>query len=139
MYIYYYKNDTVLDKMPQGMCFFKGKVAYLSDVKDQESNFGIVEQDVTEQELENLAFLYYDADKNSLYVDEQSRQEYEKDKLREARKQELLAFDRYKTNVLLGIDEDVKVSDEIVLWYRKVLDLDIDAIYNPPARIQYYL
>ena len=58
--------------------------------------------------------------------------------LRSHRDSLFAAFDIYKTNVFYGIEND---SDRqlIIEWYQRVLDLDEDAINNPPQKIARYL
>lgn len=56
--------------------------------------------------------------------------------LRLKRKDLLAAFDKWEKAVLRGReDEDAK----IMLWYRKLLDLDVNAFVSIPERIEYYL
>ena len=55
------------------------------------------------------------------------------------RKLILKAFDIYKTNVIYGIEtETEQEKQEILTWYNLVLDLNEQAIFNPPIKIQYY-
>ncbi len=66
------------------------------------------------------------------------------EKLRNKREPLLEAYDRYKVNVLYGIEKidtlkeqtDKKLIDD---WYRKILDLNEEAINNLPEKIKYYL
>ncbi len=70
--------------------------------------------------------------------------ENKKTELRNKRKPLLDAYDRYKVNILYGIEKvdtlkeqtDKELIDD---WYRKILDLNEGAINNPPERIKYYL
>lgn len=63
-----------------------------------------------------------------------------KDNLRAKREPILVAFDKYKTNVIYGIEEENTEEKIAVLeWYKKALNLDEDAIENVPDKIKYYL
>lgn len=59
--------------------------------------------------------------------------------LRSKREGLLTAFDKYKSNVLIGIEKDIEMSEEVLNWYKAILDLDEESINNPPERIQYYM
>lgn len=59
--------------------------------------------------------------------------------LRTKREGLLTAFDKYKSNILIGIEKDIAMSEEVLNWYQAILDLNEDAINNPPERIKYYL
>lgn len=50
----------------------------------------------------------------------------------------LRAFDVYKSNVAYGIEPDTH-HDTIIQWYKDILDLNEDAINNPPDDIKKYL
>ena len=64
----------------------------------------------------------------------------EKEVLRRKRKPLLEAFDIYKSNVEYGVLEETEAEHlNILAWYRLALDLDKDAIGNPPAEIEKYL
>lgn len=66
--------------------------------------------------------------------------DYEQRELREKRKNLLLAFDKYKTNVQYGIEEESVIQhNKIMEWYHDLLDLKSEAFNNVPAKIQYYL
>lgn len=70
--------------------------------------------------------------------------EIELNKLRFKREPLLRAFDAYKINVLYGIEKTTTLSEQTTKqliddWYTKLLDLNEDAIDNPPERIKYYL
>ena len=60
--------------------------------------------------------------------------------LRKQRERLLKAFDIYKTNVKYGIEQESEEQHtEIVVWYQKCLDLDYEAINNPPVEVVRYL
>lgn len=61
------------------------------------------------------------------------------DELRSMRQNLLTAFDKYKANVLVGIEKDSALSKEVLNWYQAILDLDEEAINKPPERIKYYM
>lgn len=56
--------------------------------------------------------------------------------LRAKREPLLTAFDKWEKAVLRGRELD---DIEIMVWFRKLLDLSEDAINNVPERIKYYL
>lgn len=61
-------------------------------------------------------------------------------KLRAKRKSLLIAYDKYKSNVLYGaITEDMATKSRIIFWYKQILDLKEDALNNVPNEIQRYL
>lgn len=74
----------------------------------------------------------------SLIVDELKIQEKELEQLRMKRNYVLLpALDKFEKNVIMGREEaDEQISK---IWYQQILDLDKDAILNPPTKIQYYM
>lgn len=59
-----------------------------------------------------------------------------KDGLRLVRSRLLEAFDKWEKAVLRGREED---SEEVMIWYRSILDLNETAIKNVPAKIDYYI
>lgn len=66
--------------------------------------------------------------------------DYERRILREKRQKILIAFDKYKTNVQYGIEEETTIQhNEIMEWYQDILDLKSESFNNVPTRIQYYL
>ena len=63
-----------------------------------------------------------------------------KNKLRGQREAVLTAFDKYKTNVLYGIEtETEEQKKEVIEYYNKLLVLDEDAINNVPSYLKYYM
>ena len=65
---------------------------------------------------------------------------YESRFLREKRQKILIAFDKYKTNVQYGIEEETPIQHyEIMVWYQDMLDLKAEAFDNIPERVKYYL
>ena len=59
---------------------------------------------------------------------------------REIRADLLRAFDKYKTNVQYGIEqESQEAKEEIMQWYKDLLDLQGVAFENIPERVKYYL
>lgn len=60
------------------------------------------------------------------------------EELRAKREPLLQAFDVYKSNVSYGIEADVN-RVEIITWYNSILDLDEEAINNPPIEIRRYM
>ena len=63
-----------------------------------------------------------------------------KNKLRSQREAILTAFDKYKTNVLYGIEtETEEQKNEVIEYYNKLLALDEDTINNIPSYLRYYM
>lgn len=58
--------------------------------------------------------------------------------LRAKREPLLQAFDIYKSNVNYGIEADANRT-KILKWYKAILDLDEEAINNPPDEIRRYM
>lgn len=58
--------------------------------------------------------------------------------LRVKREPLLKAFDIYKSNVNYGIEADSNRT-KILKWYKAILDLDEEAISNPPYEIRMYM
>lgn len=60
--------------------------------------------------------------------------------IRRKRTSLLEAFDKYKTNVFYGIENETDEQKRIILdWYRDLLNLSENSIKNIPDRITYYL
>lgn len=60
--------------------------------------------------------------------------------LRTKRKRLFKAFDIFKGNTYLGIDNvSEERKTEIIAWYHKALDLDANAIDNYPQELEKYL
>lgn len=52
----------------------------------------------------------------------------------------LNAFDIYKSNIYYGvITETEEEHNEIIKWYNSLLNLEVDAIENPPEKIIKYM
>lgn len=60
--------------------------------------------------------------------------------IRDARKILLDAFDRYKSNVQYGIIKENNIlHEEILAWYKSLLDLKDTAFTKIPDEIKYYM
>lgn len=60
--------------------------------------------------------------------------------IRQLREPLLSAFDIYKTNVQYGIEYETELEhQQIVSWYRGLLDLSLDCIENVPYQVKKYL
>ncbi len=60
--------------------------------------------------------------------------------LRSKRKPLLNAFDIHKTNISYGVETETEEEREIIVnWYHLVLDLNEEAINNPPQGIKRHL
>lgn len=75
-----------------------------------------------------------------VYTPHTKTQEEITKELRKKREPLLKAFDIYKSNVDYGIiTETDSQHNKIVAWYNKILDLNEDAINNPPSEITKYI
>lgn len=106
-----------------------------------EENLKIIERDITFDDDICLNMPTYKVDKDEqFYVDEELVVEQQINTLRVKREPLLKAFDIYKSNLIVGAivlsDEE---QQEIIDWYNLILDLDEDAINNPPQAISRYL
>ena len=62
------------------------------------------------------------------------------DAIRQLRRPLLDAFDKYKTNIGYGvISETADTHAQVVDWYRRLLDLDPEAIATVPDAIKPYV
>lgn len=60
--------------------------------------------------------------------------------LRSRRENLLVSFDKYKSNVDYGIEPETEIQHEnMIAWYKDLLDLKEYAFNNIPERIKYYL
>lgn len=106
-----------------------------------EENLKVIEKNIKfDDDISRNMDIYKVDDNEEFYIDEELVAERELNNLRAKREPLLKAFDIYKTNLIVGaisLHEDEK--QEVVTWYNKVLDLDVDAINNPPKSISRYL
>lgn len=130
-FIYFYVNDFE----ERGVAFGKGRIYAISD--EGNGLAGCLEIELSQDQLDNIFdYLYVDG---KLSYDTEGVKSKRIANLRIKRQALLVAFDKYKTNVLLGLEGTTTLSDDILIWYHAILDLDEDAINNPPERILYYL
>lgn len=72
--------------------------------------------------------------------DEEIAEEMRLGELRMKREPLLKAFDIYKSNVMYGTVVETDEQKTLVTeWYQKILDLDEEAIDNPPSVVTKYL
>lgn len=106
-----------------------------------EENLKIIESDITfDDDICRNMDIYKVNDNEEFYIDDVLVEEKHIQELRIKREPLLQAFDVYKSNLIVGaisLPEDEK--QEVITWYNKVLDLDVDAINNPPKSISRYL
>lgn len=80
---------------------------------------------------------------NNCVIDYDNTQDLEIAKLEELRaKREplLIAFDKYKSNVNYGVEfESEEEREQIIAWYRLLLELNEFAFEIVPERVKYYL
>ena len=106
-----------------------------------DDNLVTIEKDITFDDdiVLNLGVYKVDTD-NNFILDEELVKERDLNVLRAKREPLLRAFDIYKSNLLVGaisLPEDEK--QEVITWYNLILDLDADAISNPPEVISKYI
>ena len=106
-----------------------------------EDNLVTIEKDITFEDDICLNLSVYKVDEeDNFYVDEELVKERQLDILRMKREPLLKAFDIYKSNLIVGA---ISLSDEekqqVIDWYHLILDLDEEAINNPPDVISKYL
>lgn len=102
---------------------------------------GMIEVDVETLELiSNKEKYCFDVENNCVipYDNSEDLRIAKLEELRALRKPLLQAFDIYKSNVSYGIETDNN-REEIIAWYNAILDLDENAIYNPPIEIRRYM
>lgn len=60
--------------------------------------------------------------------------------IRQLRKPMLEAFDIYKSNVAYGVETETSFEkEEIMMWYKDLLDKKESALVNVPSKIRRYL
>lgn len=80
----------------------------------------------------------YKYENDELVYDETKADDYDLNDLRAERINMLRAFDIYKTNVIYGIEEETH-KEEILAWYKDILDLKEKAFNNIPEQIKKYI
>lgn len=99
---------------------------------------------VSEEDLEAIANKTKCFDlENKCVVDYDNTEDLKIAKINELRaKREplLTAFDKYKSNVVYGVEfESEEQRQKIIAWYRLLLELNEKAFEKIPERIKYYL
>lgn len=106
-----------------------------------DDNLVTIEKDITfDDDFVLNASVYKVDEEGNFYIDEELVKERDLNILRAKREPLLKAFDIYKSNLLVGaisLSEDEK--QEVITWYNLILDLDADAISNPPEVISKYI
>lgn len=106
-----------------------------------EENLKMVEMDITlDDDICTNMTTYKMDDEEQPYIDAELVEEVRKNKLREDREPLLQAFDTFKLNLVIeaiSIPKDNK--KDVIDWYNAILDLDEDAIKNPPKEVSKYL
>lgn len=129
MYVTYDINTRKLIRIDDNLIVLDGE------------NFKIVERDITFDDDICLNADVYKVDENEeFYIDEELVKERDLSTLRQKRESLLKAFDIYKSNLIVGA---ISLSDaekqQVIDWYNFILDLDEEAINNPPDVISKYL
>ena len=106
-----------------------------------DEGYTMIEKDITLEDDICMKMDVYKVNENEeCYVDEELVKEHNLNILRDKREPLLKAFDIYKSNLIVGaitLHEDEK--QKVITWYNLILDLDEDAINNPPQVILRYL
>lgn len=100
----------------------------------------MVEDENIDDDVFERLYIYKVDDNEQFYIDDTLIEEYELNILRGKRAPLLKAFDIYKSNLLVGalvISEEEQ--QEVITWYNLILDLDEEAINNPPEIILRYV
>lgn len=127
--IYYNKDGWVCQRHP-----------YNFEIDDESSFIELDELDASKTYIAESGMAWR-VENNELVLsvyEEALVEESRQFNLRSQREVLLSAFDIYKTNVFYGIESDEE-RPIIIEWYEKVLDLDEEAINNPPSKILRYL
>lgn len=99
-----------------------------------------VEDDDLPDDIFNRMSVYKVDENEHFYIDETLVEEYELDILRTKREPLLKAFDIYKSNLIIGaISLSEEEKQQVITWYNLILDLDADAINNPPEVLSKYI
>lgn len=65
---------------------------------------------------------------------------YKDTAIRQLREPLLKAFDIYKSNINYGVETETEEErNEIISWYKDLLDKKVSALENVPLKIQRYL
>lgn len=131
-YLYYYEEDRIDErgfKEEKGVIYCWSKEKLLSPS---------VYLEVTEDIL--LTINDYKIIDGQLVLDEDRKKSNETQKLREMREPLFTAFDKYNLSVTRGITQETDIQKKVIMdWYHLILDLDVDAIQNPPKEILYFM
>lgn len=118
------------------------RVEYISTDKLDRDDCNYIETDNIDfqDDICKRMHLYKVDDNENFYIDEELVKEDELNQLRKKREPLLKAFDIYKTNLIVGA---ISLSDEekqqVIDWYNLILDLNEEAINNPPDVVSKYL
>ena len=113
---------------------------YNFEIDDENRYIELEELDASKSYLSEVGMAWR-VENNELVLavyDEELVDDNRKSYLRSQRAILLIAFDIYKTNVFYGIENDEN-HDIVISWYKKVLDMEEEAINNPPEEILKYL
>ena len=80
----------------------------------------------------------YKFEDGKFIFDEEKAQDYALNDLRAERILILQAFDIYKINVVYGIEEETN-KEEMMSWYKDILDLKREAFSRIPEQIKRYM
>lgn len=129
LYITYNKSTRVVERIDDYEMLF------------DDDNLVTIEKDITFDDDICLNLSVYKVDdEENFYVDEELVKERQLNILRIKREPLLKAFDIYKSNLIVGaISLSENEKQEVITWYNSILDLDADAINNPPEIISKYI
>lgn len=131
IYIHYFNEEITTD----GCHHKQGEIYYISDFSSGAENCVLVTFDEAKKN-ELFNYLYIDG---KLVYDEEANKKRVTEELRKKREEVLSAFDKFKSNLLFGIEKEIGDRDGLIEWYYKVLALDEKAIKEPMECIQKYL
>lgn len=129
MYVTYDANTRRLERIDDNL------------IELENENLKIIECDITfDDDICINMDIYKVNDNNEFCIDDELVEEHKLNTLRAKREPLLKAFDIYKTNLIVGaISLPEEQKQEVIIWYNLILDLDEDAINNPPETILKYI
>ncbi|MEG0314124.1 MAG: hypothetical protein RR646_02555 [Erysipelotrichaceae bacterium] len=132
MYLYYFTDNNTDER---GFVEKKGVIYSYSEQEHLSAHINV--DAITQDTLININD--YLVINGELVYSEARHKDNKESNLRTKREPLLVAFDSYKSNVLMGLESTNTIGPDIREWYFKVLDLNEEAINTPPERIKYYL
>jgi hypothetical protein len=117
-----------------------GYVTRIDSVRMTDSKVDVIEQDGDIQSGDVMDLMLCRYVDGKFVKDENLEAEQNKNNLRTKRAPLLTAFDIYKSNLIVGaIEATEEEKAAVISWYKKILDLDEEAIENPPDLVKQYI